>query len=73
MKYIITKKNVDYFEVPNELWQLIKHLIPKPPERKDHGRPGPYDRVTLNGIWYILWTGCQWKAIQRDWFGVCSM
>jgi Transposase DDE domain. len=26
----------------------------------------------LNGIWYVLWTGCQWKAVHRDWFGVCS-
>ena len=21
---------------------------------------------------YVLWTGCQWKALHRDWFGVCS-
>ncbi len=20
----------------------------------------------------MLWTGCQWKAVHRDWFGVCS-
>lgn len=20
----------------------------------------------------MIWTGCQWKAIHRDWFGVCS-
>jgi transposase len=26
----------------------------------------------LNGIWYVLWTGCQWKAVHRSWFGVCS-
>ncbi len=26
----------------------------------------------LNGIWYVLWTGCQWKAIEREWFGVSS-
>jgi putative transposase len=26
----------------------------------------------LNGIWYVLWTGCQWKAVHKDWFGVCS-
>jgi len=26
----------------------------------------------LNGIWYVLWTGCQWKAVHRDWFGVAS-
>jgi len=26
----------------------------------------------LNGIWYVLWTGCQWKSIEREWFGVAS-
>lgn len=26
----------------------------------------------MNGIWYVLWTGCQWKAVHREWFGVCS-
>jgi putative transposase len=26
----------------------------------------------LNGIWYVLWTGCQWKAVHKDWFGVSS-
>jgi len=26
----------------------------------------------VNGIWYVLWTGCQWKAIEREWFGVSS-
>jgi len=73
MKDTITKpKNVDYFQVPDELWQLIQHLIPQPPERKGPGRPRADDRAALNGIWYVLWMGCQWKAIQRDWFGVCS-
>ena len=26
----------------------------------------------LNGLWYILSTGCQWKAVHRDWFGSSS-
>ena len=30
------------------------------------------DRAVLNGIWYVLWTGCQWKAVHKDWFGVSS-
>jgi transposase len=52
MKDTITKpKNVDYFQVPEELWQLIKHLIPKLPERKGPGRPRADDRAALNGIW----------------------
>jgi len=65
-------KNVDYFKVPDELWERVNHLLP---ERGNAGRPGrpPADnRAVLNGIWYVMWTGCQWKAVHRDWFGVCS-
>ena len=40
--------------------------------RSGPGRPRADDRAALNGIWYVLWTGCQWKAIHRNWFGVSS-
>ena len=30
------------------------------------------DRAVVNAIWYVLWTGCQWKALHKDWFGVSS-
>ena len=23
-------------------------------------------REVLNGIFYVLWTGCQWKALPKD-------
>lgn len=73
MKDTITKpKNVDYFRVPDELWHRIQKLFPEPPKRRGPGRPRADDRAILNGIWYVLWTGCQWKAIHRTWFGVCS-
>jgi len=25
-----------------------------------------------NSNWYVLSTDCQWKAIEREWFGVSS-
>lgn len=65
-------KNVDYFQVPEELWQLIQPYFPEPPEPGKRGRPPASARAALNGIWYVLWTGCQWKAVHRNWFGVCS-
>lgn len=69
----ITKpKNVDYFQVPDELWEVVKQFLPAQPERTGPGRPRADDRATLNGIWYVLWTGCQWKAIHKNWFGVSS-
>jgi len=65
-------KNVDYFRVPRPLWRKIRKLFPKPPKKRKRGRPRASDRAALNGIWYVLWTGCQWKAVHKDWFGVCS-
>lgn len=65
-------KNVDFYQVPDQLWQIVEQLLPAEPERNGPGRPRVSDRAALNGIWYVLWTGCQWKAIHRDWFGVSS-
>lgn len=65
-------KNVDYFCVPRPLWRRIRRLLPQPKPRPRGGRPPADNRAIVNGIWYVLWTGCQWKAVHRDWFGVCS-
>jgi hypothetical protein len=64
---------VDYFKVPRRLWRLTKkHLPAEPKPGRLGGRPKIGNRAVLNGIWYVLWTGCQWKAVRRDWFGVSS-
>jgi putative transposase len=65
-------KNVEFFRVPRRLWRKIKKLLPKSPRHRDPGRPRADERAVLNGIWYVLWTGCQWKAVHKDWFGVSS-
>jgi putative transposase len=62
----------DYFRVPRNLWRILKRELPKPPQKKGRGRPRIDNRRVINGIWYVLWTGCQWKAVHRDWFGVSS-
>lgn len=64
--------NVDYFRVPRPLWRVLKRCLAKPPKKRPVGRPPACNRAVINGIWYILWTGCQWKAVHRDWFGVSS-
>lgn len=63
---------VNYFEVPRPLWKRIKALLPKPAKVRRAGRPPLPDRLVLNAIWYVLWTGCQWKALSRVQFGVSS-
>jgi putative transposase len=64
--------NVDYFRVPRPLWRRIKRHLPKQAKQRGVGRPRVDNRAVINGIWYVLWTGCQWKAVHRDWFGVSS-
>src|SRR5215210_2538835 len=45
-------------------WALIAPLI-RPAKRG--GRPRSVDvREVLNAIFYVLWTGCQWKALPKD-------
>ena len=45
-------------------WALAAPLI-RPAKRG--GRPRTVDvREVLNAIFYILWTGCQWKALPKD-------
>lgn len=65
-------KNVDYFRMPRPLWRCVRRLLPRAKPHPKGGRPAADNRAVLNGIWYVLWTGCQWKAVHRDWFGVCS-
>jgi putative transposase len=73
MAHAITKPaTIDYFRVPRPLWRRCKRLLPKPPKHHGPGRHRADPRAVLNGIWYVLWTGCQWKAVHRDWFGVSS-
>lgn len=50
----------------------MKRQLPPEPKRRGPGRPGIGNRAVVNGIWYVLWTGCQWKAVHRDWFGVSN-
>ena len=45
-------------------WNIIKDLLPPP---KKIGRPPTADlREVLNGILYVLVTGCQWKMLPHD-------
>lgn len=71
-KCITKPKRVNYFRVPRPLWRLIKKHLPKAKPTGGRGRPPIENRLVVNGLWYVLWTGCQWKAVKREWFGVSS-
>jgi len=44
-------------------WKKIKRLLPKP---KRFGRPRSNDREVINGILYVLNTGCRWEDMPHD-------
>ena len=66
-----TKTN-SLYRMPGKLWKLLKKHLPKPPKIRGPGRPPVNNRDVLDGIWHVLWTGCQWKSIEKEWFHVSS-
>jgi putative transposase len=51
-------------DLTDEQWRLIEPMIP--PERRG-GRHRSVDvRRVLDGILYLLRTGCQWRSLPRD-------
>lgn len=60
------------WRLPGELWARIQRLLPPEKARGTNGRPVvPFQRV-MEGIFYVLRTGCQWKAVPRE-FGSGSV
>jgi putative transposase len=67
-----TTKTAEQYRIPGKLWKLLKKQLPKEPKKKGRGRPRVKNRDVMEGIWYVLWTGCQWKSIRKEWFNVSS-
>lgn len=60
------KKRNGLREIPEDLWQLIEPLLPPDKPPGSNGRPPVPNRTVLNGILYVLRTGCQWKMVPRE-------
>ncbi len=58
-KHIITK-------IPDELWDEINPILPSQKPNNTIGRPVIPFRKVLDGIVYVLRTGCQWKMLPRE-------
>jgi transposase len=52
--------------IPDELWDEITTILPKEKPSKTIGRPIVPFRKVLDGILYILRTGCQWKMLPSE-------
>ncbi len=60
------------FSIPDEMWERIAPLIPEHvnTHRFGGGRPRVPDRQVMDGIFFVLRTGCQWRAL--DGTGICD-
>jgi transposase len=57
-------------DVPDELWDRVRPLIP--PGRARTGRPRADDRACLAGIAYVLRAGCAWRKLPARQLGVSA-
>jgi putative transposase len=65
-----TKPVPDDWRIPDDLWEEIAMHLPvhKNTHRFGGGRPRTPDRVCADAIFYVLRTGCQWKALDATRF-----
>lgn len=60
------KKRNGLREIPEDLWNLIEPILPPDKPPGTNGRPRVANRTVLNGILYVLRTGCPWKMVPRE-------
>ena len=53
-------------EIPDVAWDKIEKLLPKYTINNKGGRPRTDLRKVMNGILYVLRTGCQWKMLPKE-------
>ena len=62
------KYNRDYLRYPRDLsdeeWEVIAPLIP--PGKSGGGKRRVVLRDIMNGVMYVLSTGCQWRYLPKD-------
>lgn len=55
-----------FHQIPDALWERIEPLLPIYKRSCKGGRPRLELRNVVTGILYVLRTGCQWKAMPRE-------
>ena len=55
----------DGWRIPDPLWERIEPLLPNRHHHRHGGRPPLPWRAVLDGIFFVLRTGCQWKAVPK--------
>ena len=57
----------------DELWELVRPLLPPEPPKPKGGRPRVPDRFALTGILFVLRTGTQWELLPQEMGCGCGM
>lgn len=51
-----------YIQLSDKQWETIRDYLPP---LNMNGRPRCEDRAVINGILYVLKTGCQWLGLPK--------
>jgi transposase len=66
------KAKTTRWKISDELWSKIEPFLPVPvnPHPRGGGKKRVPYRKVMNGILFVLKTGCQWKSLDAT--GICS-
>ena len=62
----MSKRISKQWRLPDEIWEFMEPLLPEKKTKYTTGRPRLASRSVADGIFYILRTGCHWKAAPRE-------
>ncbi len=62
----MAKASSQFHQIPDALWERIDLVIPIYKTSRKGGRPRLPMRNVVGGILYVLATGCQWKAMPKQ-------
>lgn len=61
------RRSVDaVYRMPDQMWERLEPLLPRFHRSRKGGRPRLNLRGVMDGIFYVLRTGCQWKALPPE-------
>jgi putative transposase len=60
------QKTTESWLLPDKLWERMQAFLPKYAPSPKGGQPRTDLRKVADGIFYVLRTGIQWKAVPRE-------
>ncbi len=62
----VNKDVNESYKISDAFWAEIESLLPPEKPKPKGGRPRMDNRQAMDAIFYLLRTGCQWKALPRS-------